>query len=290
MKLRASVGTLYILGMSKVKIEMETAYLMLDGACIYDCHYCSHARSSHASSSLLSRVIWKEVDSSILKLINDSEKIKRVCLQVVNYQGSHDDTLKIADLVRKPLSISTRPMSLGEIFEYFERGADRVGISIDVANESLFRKIRGGDLRRLLKLIEQAAERFPGRITTHLIVGLGESEEDLVRILQAMKDLGVLTALFAFTPVKGTKLQNHPLPSVSKYRRIQMARYYIYKGIVRYEDMRFDENGNIKDFGTDAPVPLSAFLPGGCPHCTRPFYTERPSRIHYNLQPWEVKR
>jgi len=259
-KLRASVGTLYILGMSKVKIEMETAYLMLDGACIYDCHYCSHARSSHASSSLLSRVIWKEVDSSILKLINDSEKIKRVCLQVVNYQGSHDDTLKIADLVRKPLSISTRPMSLGEIFEYFERGADRVGISIDVANESLFRKIRGGDLRRLLKLIEQAAERFPGRITTHLIVGLGESEEDLVRILQAMKDLGVLTALFAFTPVKGTKLQNHPPPSVSKYRRIQMARYYIYKGIVRYEDMRFDENGNIKDFGTDAPVPLEDAL------------------------------
>ena len=210
MKLRASVGTLSILEMSKVKIEMETAYLMLDGMCIYDCHYCSHARSSHASSSLLSRVIWKEVDSSILELINDSEGIKRVCLQVVNYPGSHDDVLKIVDLVRKPLSISTRPMSLDEVSEYFERGVDRVGIPIDVANESLFRKIRGGDLRKFLKLIEQAAERFPGRITTHLIVGLGESEEDLVKILQTMKDLGVLTALFAFTPVKGTKLQNHP--------------------------------------------------------------------------------
>ncbi len=290
MKLRASVGTLSILGMSKVKIEMETAYLMLDGKCVYDCHYCSHARSSHASSSLLSRVIWKKVDPSIFKLINDSEKIKRVCLQVVNYPGSHEDVLKIIDLVKKPLSVSIRPVSLEEISEYFEKGVDRVGIPIDVANENLFRKIRGGELKGFLRLIEEAAERFPGRITTHLIVGLGESEEDAVRILQMMKDLEVLTALFAFTPVKGTKFQNHPPPSISRYRRIQITRYYIYKGLTRYENMKFDEDGNIKDFGTDASVPPSAFLPGGCPYCTRPFYTERPGRVHYNLQPWEVKR
>lgn len=289
-KLRASVGTLSILGINKVKIKMETAYLMLDGRCVYNCYYCSHAKSSRASPSMLSRIIWKEVDLSIFKLINDSKKIKRVCLQVINYPNAHNDVLKIIDLIEKPLSISTRPVSLAEIFEYFDKGTDRVGIPIDVANESLFRKIRGGNLKDFLKLIEKAAERFSGRITTHLIVGLGESEKDLVMILQMMKDLKVPTALFAFTPIKGTRFQNLSPPPISKYRRIQIARYYIYKGLTEYKAMKFDENGCIKDFGTNAPIPSSAFLPGGCPYCTRLYYTERPGHIHYNLQSWEVKR
>jgi biotin synthase len=81
-----------------------------------------------------------------------------------------------------------------------------------------------------------------------------------------------------------TKLQ----PSVTSYRRVQLARYLIVNGIARYEGMRFDFDGSMLDFGvgreelkrvTESGEP---FLTSGCPGCNRPFYNEKPSGPIYN--------
>jgi biotin synthase-related radical SAM superfamily protein len=108
----------------------------------------------------------------------------------------------------------------------------------------------------------------------------------------------VLPALFAFTPVRGTGLENKPQPAIGLYRRVQLARYLIVNGATRYESMRFDAFGRIVDFSVKNGVLTRAveagqpFLTSGCLDCNRPFYNEKPGGPIYNyprsMRPEEV--
>ena len=124
-------------------------------------------------------------------------------------------------------------------------------------------------------------------MSTHLIVGLGEQEDELVRMMTKLHLLGVTIALFAFTPCPGTKMAKNPAPDYKKYRRVQIARYLIERDIVSYLDFEFDSQGDITYFGRSwrelkQILEPSAFMTSGCPGCNRPFYNERPSGRMYN--------
>jgi lipoyl synthase len=121
-----------------------------------------------------------------------------------------------------------------------------------------------------------------------LIVGLGETEKEAAGLVQRCVDLGVLLALFAFTPVRGTALEKHQPPSIESYRRIQLARYLLTQGITRLECMRFDDTGKITYYGVEASVLERAVNSGkpfrttGCTDCNRPYYNEKPGGPFYN--------
>jgi biotin synthase len=125
-------------------------------------------------------------------------------------------------------------------------------------------------------------------VSTHLIAGLGETEKEAATIIQKCTDMRVLPALFAFTSIRGTALENKPQPRLESYRRIQLARYLIVSGVARCGDMQFDSDGQIADFGAEKEVLRQIvetgkpFLTSGCPDCNRPFYNEKPSGPLYN--------
>jgi len=138
-------------------------------------------------------------------------------------------------------------------------------------------------------LLRDAVDVFgKGNASTHLIVGLGESEEELVRMIQECVDMGVLPALFAFTPIKGTAMEKHAQPKVESYRRVQLARYLIFKGLTHFRNLCFAGSGQILDFGVTRDSLRSIvgvgmpFLTSGCSSCNRPFYNEKPSGPIYN--------
>lgn len=124
-------------------------------------------------------------------------------------------------------------------------------------------------------------------VGTNLIVGLGETEEEAVRLMQKMRDIGVEVVLFAFTPVRETRLSEREQPKLEAYRRIQIARYLLYEEGIGVEDVIFDEGGAISGF-KDQELMFNelrdgaAFQTNGCPGCNRPFYNERPSGPFYN--------
>jgi len=61
-------------------------------------------------------------------------------------------------------------------------GADRVALPIDAATPALYAQVKGHSIDRALALIRECAARHPGHISTHLIAGLGETEEDILRL------------------------------------------------------------------------------------------------------------
>lgn len=282
--LRASYGTLGLLGLVKNKIKMETAYFMLDGKCVFDCHFCSHAKSSNTENKFLSRIIWKEISVNELQKLANIKELKRVCLQVVSYPGYREDLLNVLEYIKNfKVSISVRALNFNEVKMYFDKGVDSVGISVDVVNPELFRKIRGGDYFKTISLIKESSERYPWKITTHVIVGMGETDKELVEFFYEMKKYKVNVALFALTPIEGTKFENSMPPSKERYRKIQLARYLIFEKDVPFKVFNFNNTGKLENIIYEYSEGLGkAFLTSGCTFCTRPFYNENPGDEPFN--------
>ncbi|MBS7638990.1 MAG: radical SAM protein [Candidatus Bathyarchaeia archaeon] len=305
-KVRVSIGSAIVLGLVRgvVSAEPTTIYLLTyrEGRCSANCAFCPQARESTARTDMLSRVIWpdfklEDVLSCIKRAFGDG-RIKRVCIQALNYPGVHRNVAYLASRIRStadvPISVSCQPLNREDMTELYMVGVERVSIALDAATEDIFSRVKGelvgGPYRwsTHINALRIAVEVFGrGNVTTHLIVGLGESEEDLVATIQRCMDLGVFPALFAFTPIPGTKMADKSRPPIDYYRRAQLAHYLITRGIKRYEDMEF-KGGRLVGFGLQREslerIIMSGepFLTSGCPGCNRPYYNEDPRGPIYN--------
>lgn len=305
-KIRVSLGSAFVIGLLKGKIDAmpTTVYLLTyrNGKCFANCGFCPQSRDSFCNENMLSRVSWpvfstKNVINGI-KEAAENGKIKRVCIQALNYPEVFKCiqalVKEIYQLTKISISVSCQPLKKEYMQLLAEAGAERIGIPIDAATEELFEQVKGGlvggpySWERQFELLKHAVKIYgEGNVSTHLIVGLGETEEDMIKIIQKCVDIGVLPALFAFTPILGTKLEKQPQPLIKSYRRIQIARYLICNKMEKYEEMKFDE-GKIKNFGVNNQFLLQnikkgdPFLTSGCPSCNRPYYNEKPSGPIYN--------
>ncbi len=223
----------------------------------------------------------------------DERRLRRACFQLTASPGALDRAeaeVRGLHALRPalPICVSVAVHDLAEIERILSWGAERVTIALDVATPDLHRGIKGGSLEPRLALLREAARRYPGRVGTHLIAGLGETEKDLVTLMGEFGDLGVAVALFAFTPIPGTRLEGRPPPDLAAYRRVQAARYLMVSGYARAEAMTFDGEGRLVSSGIPwekARALLAsgeAFRTSGCPDCNRPYYNERPSGPLYN--------
>jgi biotin synthase len=290
--INVSIGTAAVLGLVDVPMAVAptTAYLMLGGRCLMDCAFCAQARHSQASALNLSRVTWPEFElCQLLQRLPDAVTqglIRRACLQVTVVAGAFEQTLEVVRAVKAvstiPFDAAILPRDMAQVHDLLEAGVDHIGFGLDAASERVFRRVKGGSWARSLALIEGTAREHPGRGAVHLIVGLGETEREMVESIQWAHDQGLVVGLFAFTPIRGTHLAERRPPCLSVYRRMQAARWLIVHDWVRVEDMAFDARGHLDQFGVPVSIPGDAFRTSGCPDCNRPFYNEQPSGPMYN--------
>jgi biotin synthase len=286
---------------ARVDAPPTTAYLMVGERCAFDCGFCPQAKGASSRVEMLSRVTWPEFDEDeVLRALagrRAAEAFKRVCVQVVHGGGA---LRRAENLVRAmtsaarnvsgpglPVSVSVHVGGLSDAVRLFEAGAERLGLPVDAATPSVYSRVKGGSWERAVARVWEVAAAFPGRVGTHLVAGLGETEEEMARAIQAMYDCGVTVGLFAFTPVKGTRMEAVRPPPMDSYRRLQVVHFLIRTGRSRAERMTF-RDGMITGYGLDARELVAAlrsggaFLTTGCPGCNRPYYNERPGRTLYN--------
>lgn len=305
---RVSTGSAMVLGLLEGKLDASptTAYLMTyrRGKCSANCGFCPQARESKGRSDMLSRVSWPSFQTDLvvehLKKAVDEKKVKRVCVQALNYPRVFTHVQSIVKAIRQdtnvPISVSCQPMNSKNMQQLAEAGAERIGIPLDAATMEVYIKVKGllaggpYDWVKQLDLLDNAVKVFGrGKVSTHFIVGLGETEEEMANVIQQCVDAGVLPALFAFTPIPGTVLENAAQPSIEKYRRMQLARHLIVRRISETERMRFDREGRLVDWGVAKTTLVGImrtgepFLTSGCPDCNRPYYNEKPSGPFYNF-------
>ena len=290
--IHVSLGTAAVLGLTDVPMASAptTAYLMLGGRCLMNCSFCAQARDSQASDLNLSRITWPEYDlGSVVQRLAEAAAqgtIRRACLQVTvapDVLAKSLATLRAVKAVSNvPFDLAILPSNLDQIRQLLDAGADHIGFGLDAACERVFPQIKGRNWEQSLALIESASRAFPGRTAVHLIVGLGETEREVVERVQWAHDLGITSALFAFTPVRGTQFGHLPPPSLASYRRMQAARWLVVHEYVRAGQMAFDAEGRLVRLGASLPNTGEPFETSGWPDCNRPFYNEQPGGPLYN--------
>ncbi|MBC7262912.1 MAG: radical SAM protein [Chloroflexi bacterium] len=289
-----SLGTAAVLGLRHLRTETlpTTAYLLVGNRCIMNCAFCAQARESTARADALSRVIWPSYPTHEVLTALANAPVKRVCLQVPVKRGYLERTIVLVQSIREstlaPICTAIHVHDLEEVQALLDAGAERVTLALDAACRRVYHIVRGGNWSKQLALLKSAAKNFPGHIGTHLIVGLGETEAEMLARLQEMVDWGVTVGLFAFTPLVGTAMAGREPPSLASYRRIQAAYHLLQRGLRRLEDYRFSADGRVVSFGVDSDTLQNwladglAFQTIGCPGCNRPYYNERPGHIPYN--------
>ncbi len=307
-QIRVSSGTAIVLGLLEGKLDAAptTAYLMTykSGKCSANCGFCPQARSSQSKAELLSRVSWPAFSiSGVIEQIGNAFRagtIKRVCIQTLNYPKVFEELCafvkQLKSHVQVPVSVSCQPLDSQDMWQLNHAGVNRIGIAVDTATEKLFNQVKGEAAGGSYKweneftLLRTAIGIFgEGNVSTHLIVGLGETEKEAVSMLQTFVNMGITPGLFAFTPVRGTAFAGRPQPQLEVYRRVQLARYLIVNALTRFDNMTFDLSGKMMNFGvaSDALKQIvdsgEPFLTSGCPQCNRPFYNEKPSGPIYNF-------
>lgn len=292
-----SIGTVGVLGLDQVPMETAptTAYFMLGGRCAMNCAFCAQARDSHANALYLSRVTWPEYDIGlVLPALKDAMvrgEIRRACIQVTVHRDAFGQACTALRAIKEaapdlPVDVAILPRDLDELQALFEAGADHVGFGLDAAARHVFEQTKENRWDTALDMLERAACAYRGRIAAHVIIGLGETEREATELMQRLADLGVTVGLFAFTPVRGTRLADAPTPDIGQYRRMQVARHLICRLGVRMDGWQFSASGRLLTFGRlDLHGLLAdgqAFLTSGCPDCNRPYYNERPGGVMYN--------
>jgi biotin synthase len=283
--------------------------------CRANCAYCGLARHREAERNYADRnfirVDWPAVPyDEVIDIVasgGDGGRFHRMCISMITHPNSDRDTpvvLKkwMARIKHVPVSILSNPttMTRQDVQDLNDLGAEIFTVALDAANPVIFERTRGRGVQsphswdKYWEILHAAAEIFgPERFGAHLIVGMGESDHDVLSRVQEIRDLGGHSHMFAFFPEAGSLMGHLPPVPRPQWRRVQLARYLIDYRDQRIERMRFDEHGQIFDFGLprhDLDEVINsgaAFRTSGCPGkeavdvsaCDRPYGDSPPSDI-----------
>jgi biotin synthase len=285
--------------------------------CRANCAYCGLARHREAERDYADRnfirVDWPAVPMDVIvdKVASDVENspFHRMCISMITHPRSDEDTVAVLkawtariDPEEIPVSILSNPTTMGraDVKRLKDLGADIFTVALDAATPELFDRTRGKGVQsphkwsKYWEVLEDARDIFgPDKFGVHLIAGMGETEQEMLSVVQRVVDMGGHNHMFSFFPEEGSLMDHLPATPRDQWRRVQLGRYLIdYRG-ARVDQMRFDEAGRVTHFGLPAAELEDviqagvAFRTSGCPGkvaedvsaCDRPYGDSPPSDI-----------
>jgi len=287
--------------------------------CYANCSYCGLSREGEEEYDERSfiRVEWPKFSLAEIKerISNGvARHVERICISMITNKRSIKDTILVTEELKEteiPISLLISPTILKkeDLHGFKVAGADMLGIAVDCATEELFEEHRGKSVRgphnwdKYWQTVKDAVDVFgKDMIGVHLIVGLGETEREMVNTIQRVRDMGGKTHLFSFYPESGSLLEKKSPCPVGQYRRIQLARYLIDNDLSTAAGMEFNDNEQLTGWGIETKEIINSgepFRTSGCKGktmegaCNRPFGDGPPSDIRsypFPLNEEDVKR
>lgn len=290
------------------KFEFGGINLLLnyEEGCFSDCAYCGLARTRpgrYEEKSFI-RVDWPllETDEVVERMARYEDRLTRLCISMVTHGRAYRDTVDITERivarVRTPLSILVAPPTLNRdrLKVFKEIGVDMIGVGLDAVTEEVFKKRRtdvpqgGLQWDNYWGVVNDSRDIFgPWKVNCHVLVGLGETDRDMVNMFYYLKEREIFAYLFCFNPEPDSRMAEEPKSSITRWRRIQLVKTLIEEHDLPRERIVFDDAGAIVKLKVPRPQVERvidqgvAFMTNGCPGesgepgCTRPYGSYRPS-------------
>jgi biotin synthase-related radical SAM superfamily protein len=192
----------------------EQAFFNLAQDCIYDCKFCSSRKLDRRITKNLSpeRVVELAIEASKKEgfrsvaftsaVVDSPEKTVERMLYVVR------ETRKA--LPNVPIGVEPYIWKLSDVDDLKTAGADEIKLNIETFDPERFSKVCGKlHYHFILQALEHAVDVFGrGKVTTNLLVGLGETDENLLEGIRYFAERGIVATL---RPLRINDLNREPL-------------------------------------------------------------------------------
>jgi len=180
----------------------EQAFFNIETECIYDCKFCSSRR--------LEKKITKDLTpDKIVQMIVDASNrsdFKAVALTSAVVKSPRSTVEKMIHIVKRvreslgtsiPIGVEPYVDELQQIDKLKAAGADEIKLNLETWDQDIFRKVCGElDQDWILEALEHSVEIFGrGKVSSNIIVGMGESDENVLDGVERLAKMGVVATL-----------------------------------------------------------------------------------------------
>ncbi|OPY52084.1 MAG: biotin synthase [Methanosaeta sp. PtaU1.Bin060] len=216
----------------------EQAYMTISGRCIYNCRFCPVPKIEGDVKDL----------DMILRLVEEASQtgqLKAISLTSGIEKSPEDEVEKAVKIVKAlraqydvPIGVSVYPTDRSSE-ELKEAGATEIKYNVETMDPEIFAMYCPGlSLDYVLLSLGKAVKIFgKNRVSTNLILGLGESDKSVLSGVTRLAEMGVIPNLRPISP--------HPLRAgdlivkrPSAKRLLRLAK--ITKKILEYNNLRAD--------------------------------------------------
>lgn len=273
--------------------------------CYANCTYCGLARERPgvAAENTFIRVGWPVFPTDLIaeRIAECQDRVGRVCIAMVQDKRAYQDTLEVTRRVLRRSDVLISGLVMATVLDeerlaaFKAAGIDIIGVGLDAASEALFYRTRGRGARgphswtQHWEIVRIARWLFgPWKVNCHVIVGLGETDRDLVNLFYATRAEQIEAYLFSFNPEPGTAMADQPRAPLWRLRRIQLVKHLIEEAGLPRQAIEFNGDGGIALLQAPRGVVEGLiesgkpFLTDGCPDrsgklaCNRPYGSYRP--------------
>ena len=213
----------------------EQAFINLHQECIYDCKFCTSPRlprdtTKNLDKEKVRRMIEDVMDRPDLLAISITSAV------VGSPERTTEEMLDVVRMVRQmvgpkmPIGVEPYIGRLDDIDRFKEAGATEIKLNIETYDREIFQKVCGDmDIDHIMKALEHAVEVFGrGRVTSNIIFGFGESDENVLEGVERLAQMGVVVSL---RPLRLNEMNRKPLmdalgpiPPMTPERILKLAR------------------------------------------------------------------
>ncbi|HJK53776.1 MAG TPA: radical SAM protein, partial [Methanocorpusculum sp.] len=187
------------------------AYITISGSCIYHCKYCPVPANAAPTKSV----------DEILSLVQNADDIHAISLTsgvVGSTEEEEERALAVLKALREfnlPIGVSIYPTS-GTARRLHEAGATEVKFNLETATPELFAEMCPGMDRDIINTeLDEAVKLFgKNHVFTNLIIGLGETDEEMKAAVSDLCARGIIPTLRPLCP--GGEVKDLPRPGFKR--------------------------------------------------------------------------
>ncbi len=238
LEVHRSDGSMVVAGVRLLPIVMhapDQAFINLAGECVYECAFCNTHKMTNRSRKETPPERWVEL------VVKAYERRPFSALAITSVASpDHEGMMQAYEtvikgvLARVPgLAVGVEPYVEGpeDIVRLKEVGATEIKINVQTPDPDILSRVcPGWDLDRQYDLLGKAVEVFGrGRVTTNLLVGMGETDEATVMAIERLAVMGVIPTIRSVRVNDGNRSDleralGHPVGPVPVDRQLKLAR------------------------------------------------------------------
>jgi len=194
----------------------DQAFITVTGSCIFKCRYCNVPRLSGQRKSIPEIIRMIE---SVKDRVSAISITSGVLSSVVEEESYVMDVIRQLTRFGLPIGVSIYPTE-GTPDRLKALGVTEVKFNVEAATPALFEKMCPGLNSDILWSVLDRSVRLFGknRVFSNVIIGLGESDEEMKACIDKLVSRGIIPVLRPLNPV--AEMTGTPRPSAERIQKI----------------------------------------------------------------------